>query len=312
MYLDTLMLKQRLNISNLFKTRKAFNACAFFYICMSIICFTSCTKQVETDALNGNPEYGVNCLFSPDKHIDIFAFQTLRITENSFDFIDGLEIEFFKNEELLWSGNKSDSGKYSVPVQVLSDEKYKIIITNNEEVLLTASDIVPSKVEILSATYLFPVYEDIYGSKFGKVALSFNDIPDIKNYYEIIVLSKDSSVNLTFNITSFVITLDNESDPNSPGSILLTDELFDGEKLDLNIFVSSYDVPIIVLRNVSENYYEYRQSLNTHFYNQNSQRDNVYNLFKGDPVELYSNVSSGIGIFAAFSQDIKVCTEIEN
>ena len=244
--------------------------------------------------------------------MELYVFKTSSINNNTFHFIDGFEVELFENDSLLWSGSNSEAGKYSIPVQPETDKEYKIIAKNDEAVLLMANDFVPLKVNIVSATYLFPVYEDMYGSKFGKVALSFNDIPGIKNYYEIVILSKDSSVNYTFNINSFVINLDNENDPNPPGSILFTDELFDGKKLDLNIFVCTYNEPIIVLRSVSRNYYEYRKSITAHFYNQNSQRNDVYNLFKGDPLELYSNVANGLGIFAAFSQDVKVCSKIDN
>jgi hypothetical protein len=52
--------------------------------------------------------------------------------------------------------------------------------------------------------------------------------------------------------------------------------------------------------------------LEAHFYNQNVDRENIYQLFKGDPVELYSNVTNGLGIFAGYSQDIKECTLVNN
>jgi len=156
------------------------------------------------------------------------------------------------------------------------------------------------------------MYEDIYGSMYGKVSLSFQDDAKVKNYYEIVILGKDSSINQTFNITSRVTTLDSERDSNFPGTISFTDELFNGQELDLNIFVNSYDTPIIVLKNVSRNYYEYKKSLEVHFYNQNVDRENIYELFKGDPVELYSNVTNGLGIFAGYTQDIKECTLINN
>lgn len=305
------MLQQQFQINYNIKTCKVNRLCTFLYLVLLLIGFSSCTKQVEINLQNIKQEYGVNCLFSPEKSIELYGFKTSLITESTLQFVDDFEVELFENDSLLWLGDSSEAGKYSIPVYLEPNKEYKIVAKNKEGVSISASDFVPSKVSILTATYLFPVYEDMYGSKFGKVALSFNDISDIKNYYEIIILSGDSSVNYTFDINSFVINLDNENDPNPPGSILFTDELFEGEKLDLNIFVYAYNEPIIVLRNVSRNYYEYRKSITAHIYNQNSQRDDVYNLFKSDPLELYSNVSNGLGIFAAFSQDVKVCTKTD-
>lgn len=306
------MLQQLLNISKRYKTCKAIKLCTFIYFLLVLIGYSSCTQQVNVDLQNGEQKYVINCLLTPDEQIKLFAYKTTGILENKIVYADELEIEFFKNEKLLWSGNESDSGKYSIPVQPEPNEKYKVILKNQEGLSLSATDLLPSRVKILSATYLFPVYKDIYGSSFGKVSLSFRDIPEIQNFYEIILLSRDSSVNRTFNINSRVISVDNENDPNPPGSLLFTDELFEGEKLDLTIFVATYDEPIIVLRNVSRNYYEYRKSITSHFYNQNTKRDDVYNLFKADPVELYSNVDNGLGIFAGFTQDVVVCKKLNN
>ncbi|WP_159517733.1 DUF4249 family protein [Sunxiuqinia indica] len=174
---------------------------------------------------------------------------------------------------------------------------------------MSAIDTVPANIKIEQATNKYPVYTDQYHVQFGKITVSFNDDPDRKNYHELVILDENNRLVNTFHISSPVITVDNENDPNPPGSLLFTDELFSGQTLTLDIFSESSN-PTIVLKNVSRNYYEYRKSIISHLYNQNVERDDVYNLFKGDPVELYSNVQNGLGIYAAYTQDIKVCTNI--
>jgi len=286
--------------------------CAAFFKLLVISLFVfSCTTEVDINWKVESQKYVVNCLLTPDDQVKLYAFKTSPILDDTAFFADGLDVEIYKNETFAWSGSGTGQGEYPIPVYPEAGANFKIILKDKNGFAITSADSIPFHVYILNVTYLFPVYEDIYGSKFGKVSLSFHDEPEVNNYYEIAILSKDSSIIQTFNVRSPVITLDNENDPNSPGTILFTDELFNGQKLDLNIFVSSYDTPIIVLKNVSRNYYEYRKSIIAHFYNQNVERDDVYSMFKGDPVELYSNVNNGFGIFAGYTQDIKKCTLID-
>lgn len=279
----------------------------FVFVIISFF-IVSCSTEVEIEWKDESQKYVVNCLLNPDEPVKLFAFKTSPILDDTTHLADGLDIEIYKNETLAWSGSGTGKGEYPIPVYAEAGANFKIILKDKNGFSISARDSIPLHVYISNANYLFPVYEDIFGSKFGKVSLSFQDNPKVKNYYEIVILGKDSSINQAFNISSRVITLDNENDPNSPGTILFTDELFNGQQLDLNIFVSSYNTPIIVLKNVSHTYYQYRKSTNIHFYNQNVERSDIYNMFKGDPVELYSNVTNGLGIFAGYTQDIKECT----
>lgn len=276
-------------------------------ICFFVFIQVSCIREVELTWDGEEQKYVVNCLFSPDKQIELYVFKTTGILEDTVEFVNDLDIELYESGQLTWSGNSLEKGRYSIPVIPKSKEEYKIILKNQEGFSISAKELMPPAVNIHTATYSFPVYEDIYGSLFGKVFLSFCDDPEVKNYYEIVILGEDSSIIHTFNVKHPVITLDNETDPIMPGSLLFTDELFEGEKLDLNIYVGTYNNPIIVLKNVSRNYYEYRKSINSHFFNQNTKRENIFELFKGDPLELYSNINNGLGIFAGFTQDVVKC-----
>lgn len=305
------MLQQQLHIKIIEKPCKQIMLCTVFLTILVVSFFIfSCSTEVEIEWQDDSQKYVIGCLFTPNESMKLYAFTTTPILDDTTFFADGLDVEIYKNETLVWSGSGTGKGEYPIPVYAEAGAKLKLILKDKNGLTISVEDSIPNYVFIDNATYLFPAYEDIYGSKFGKVSLSFQDEPEVKNYYEIVILGKDSGINQAFNLTSFVITLDNENDPNSPGTILFTDELFNRQQLDLNIFVSSYDTPIIVLKNVSRNYYEYRKSIIAHFYNQNVERTDVYSMFKGDPVELYSNVTNGLGIFAGYTQDIKECTLI--
>jgi len=274
----------------------------FIVILLALI--YSCTESVDTDFQGQNSQPVINCLFSTDKNIQIHTFKTTGISANYFETAIDLPVKLYGNGQLIWKGKTDESGIASAPVTPEAGKSYSVQIEDSQGRILSASDTMPEKVRILKAEYIYPVYTDEYYTQFGKLSLSFQDNPNNRNYYEIVLLnSRDSSIVLTFNVNHPVITLDNESDPNPPGSLLFTDELFEGQQLDLDIFTES-EKPLVVLKNISEKYYEYKSSLNTHLFTQNIKRENIYELFKADPVELYSNVSNGLGIFAAYTEDV--------
>jgi hypothetical protein len=280
-----------------------------FSLFILAVLFSSCQKIVEIDLTQQEQKQVVNCLFTSGEPIDLSVAQTTIIQLDSVEYIDGLNIVLYENDSLKWTGNNSEDGNYKVSYWPKSGRVYRVVVENQNGQTLSAIETVPADIEIQQATNRYPVYTNQYDIQFGKITVSFNDDPDRKNYYELVILDENNRLVNTFHVSSPVITVDNENDPNPPGSLLFTDELFSGQTLTLEIFSESSS-PTIVLKNVSRNYYEYRKSIISHLYNQNVERDDVYNLFKGDPVELYSNVQNGLGIFAAYTQDIKVCTNI--
>jgi hypothetical protein len=179
---------------------------------------------------------------------------------------------------------------------------YKIEITfEDENITLSAADSVPEKVLVSDAQYEYPVYEDETNTPFGRLNFNFQDEVGRRNYYEIAFQSGHRYVN-TFNVNSPVVSVDNEKDPIYFPVLLFTDEKFQNSEVNFEVFMDSQENPTVVLRNVSYDYYMYKSKLYPHLFNQNIDRENVYELFKGDPFDLYSNVTNGLGIFAAFSE----------
>jgi hypothetical protein len=285
---------------------KAALPCTFIFILFLI---SSCSEKINIE-LKSEPQYVVNCLFSPDKNIHLFVFKTTNILNNNIETGNNIPVELFSGDDLIWEGKTNENGVSIIPVIPEIVQSYSIRVEGSQNLALSASDTVPDKINILKAEYTYPVYTDKYHTQFGKLSVSFNDDPNRVNYYEIVLLNaRDSSINLTFNVNHPVVTLDNENDPNPPGSLLFTDELFEGQQLKLDIFTDS-EKPLVVLKNISRNYYEYKKSLNAHLYSQNTKRETVYELFKADPAELYSNVNNGLGIFAGYTQDVSECKMI--
>ena len=288
-------------ISVLFRSIFAFIILSFFII--------SCSTEVEIEWKDEPQKYVVNCLLTPDEPVKLYAFKTSPILEDTAFFSDGMDVEIYKNETLAWTGSGTGKGEYPIPVYAEAGAKFKIIMKDKNGFAVSAEDTLPEKVKIKDATNFYPFYIENYYTTYGKITLTFTDEPNKSNYYEIVILNESNGIVQTLKVKNPVITYDIDHNPNPTGTLLFTDELFEGKQITLDIFSDCHE-PTVVLKNVSRNYYEYRKSINIHFYNQNVERYDIYHMFKGDPVELYSNITNGIGIFAGYTQDIKVCTNI--
>ena len=281
------------------------------FLCLLIVYlgFTTCVSEVDFSEDDFDNKFVVNSLITSEGLIEIYLTKLSGILNDSFEFVNHQNIKLYEDGELRWSGNKGINGKYITEIIPFAGKEYKLEFTDNNGNLINSIDTLPEKVKITDATNFYPVYTDSHETSYGKITLTFTDEAKKNNYYEIAILNENNGIVQTLKVKSPVITYDVDHNPNPTGTLLFTDELFEGKQLTLEIFTDSYK-PSVVLKNVSRNYYEYRKSINIHFYNQNVERYDIYSMFKGDPVELYSNVTNGLGIFAGYTQDIKVCTNL--
>ena len=83
--------------------------------------------------------------------------------------------------------------------------------------------------------------------------------------------------------------------------LIFTDKLFDGQKKTVTVhyfYSNNIDSVDIILRHVSEDYFEYKKSLARH---QEGKYDDV--IWGGAGVfPLYSNIDNGYGVFAGYAE----------
>jgi len=171
--------------------------------------------------------------------------------------------------------------------------------------------------------------EDNRGSSDGSLVLPFcsvsvniKDDPDEENFYEVKLLLKlffnDSVTNTVYQVPIYSydpVVKNEEILDYSPAILPFSDKLFNGQTKTIDFLYhppwlnmsgdgehntysyGSYRV-IVVFREISQQMYYYRKSMIRHLYNQ--QTDNFEVL--GDPVQLWSNIANGYGIFAGYTQ----------
>jgi len=232
--------------------------------------------------------------------------------------LDGADIKFYKNGILYPVDFTENNGLYSTKFNPISGDIYSIDVWKDGIKLLSACDTIPGVVLIEN-----PIWQPSFGmmdewTQAGLVSFSFSDDPLCKNFYEIMLARKSYKNDgleylACMEINNEFITSSTDRSWQDIKSFVFSDSLFQGKTVDIQIKVqSTFQVPpFIVLMNVSQSYYQYRRQWITHQFLQNRNREANLSFFKGEPVDMFTNINGGLGVFVAYNQDIKECQIIQ-
>lgn len=278
----------------------------FLQVLIICICF-SCTKEIELDPSCQPDLYVLNSLISSQEDIQFFLGQTSLMSDTSDNSIEDLSVILLENGINVAVNAERTNDCFNLHYKPIERKNYRIeiyLIGQNDP--LIAEDSVPSSIQLTDATYRFPVYKDQHDMTWGDLKITFADEKNTSNFYELVLLNRSSRLIQSFNVNNPAISQDSEKDPILLPTMLFTDETFKDSTIVLHVFTGVSDNPTILLRNVSYNFYQYKKNLYQHLNNQNISRYDIYDIFKGDPMDLYSNVKNGLGIFAAYSQSLLI------
>ncbi len=275
------------------------------FILIILLIIASCTEDIPLNDLNFNDQVVVNSFISPGKNIELFLNYSENILNDSFKIIKDPGIMLYENGELLTISHNYDGQKYIIPYSVKSGYEYTCVIMipgNNQSIIM--KDTVPELPGKISASIKYHVLTDEFGSFIDRLNLHIQDQVNRDNFYEIALTNHSFRLLNYMTVNSPVITVDTETGYMASPVLLFSDELFKDDELNLTIYTQSSETPMVIFRNVSCEYFKYKKALYPHIYTQNRDRENVFEFFKGDPADLYSNVEKGLGIFAAYTETI--------
>lgn len=211
-------------------------------------------------------------------------------------------LEYDPGSQLYVSHTKTEIGKvYSI----------KANAPGFTEISASSEALVP--VNILSVSRSFKVRLDIDGIEQDEIKLEFNDPEATEDYYMVRILKPNDSNNYFYCVNTSDASVESIYDENidqntciPSDGIFIRDNLFNGSKKELRIFLNSYYLqpdtvmgevvyPQIELLHVTEDYYKYQKSY--HF-----GLENFNNPFS-EPVNVYTNIKNGYGIFSLISAD---------
>ena len=285
-----------------------------FLSAIPLLLFTNCTKQIEFDAQDIAPRIVVNSLFTNDSLWAANISRSVGVLEStSYTSINDADVSIFDGNGVgVTTLTNQGDGLYTSPTGAIpvADELYTIEVSAPGYTPVSATNRIPAAVQINSIDTVSSTNSD--GQTILETTINFQDPPANANYYMVEVLVKGTWISWEEDTVEFREPLEISCDDvnvetvnrfsfdgfdNTYLYLTLKDENFDGEDYALTFSVINYaelkDLQLfgeIRLVNTSEAYFNYLKSFN------------MYQRASGNPfatpVQVYSNVENGMGIFA--------------
>ncbi|HBF89149.1 MAG TPA: hypothetical protein DDX39_10950 [Bacteroidales bacterium] len=279
-----------------------------------LITIFSCRKIIDYKIPDSGRKLVVNSFFNSEDTIKINLSKSLHILDDAeYEFINDAVVSIYEDdqfvENLTFTSNGNYTSNYFIPSQ---GKNYKIVAWNDDFDEVSAIDYVPNSVLINSvdtATTTFVSQNGTLNNTIEENVYEFNinfDDPSGDNYYMIKMqyIYKYQYEGETFTYLYDIYDLKYndviiEKFLSNQGAVIFSDDLFEGENLNLSLFVSKYNfytlqTPVIIsLYSISEAFYKYSISLD--------EQQNVAGNPFAEPVQVYNNVTDGYGIFAGYS-----------
>ena len=277
-------------------------------IIISIFIF-GCEKVLETENEASDPKLSVSSFFQPDTTFTIYVANGRSVFDmEELSPIENATIKIFEDEQLFETLTNGTSGFYTSTSNAKRGKNYRIEVSAPNYETVIAEDKVYDPVSILSMdTMAVKGEQDMYNLE---VTIHFNDFPNEDNYYGVeVYLLEDSMFSESYptyfnsNNLSFD-NIESDFDGYTPSVEfgLLSDRLVKSTgsvKLTLDRYnVDNAHKITVRLYTIGEAFYHHRISREKYLWT------------NGDPfaqpVQVFSNVENGFGIFAGYSFTEKV------
>ncbi len=303
-----------------------------FTFILFTICIQACTKEVELDLPQHNSMIVVNSVFNNDSLLTVHISKSNGMFQNSRPWVESAIIKLYQNDELIETNEliPTDSGLYISNFVAQESNSYKLEISSSGLNSIECKDLLPTKPILGSISFKDSIYVDEDRFPISQARILIHDSFNKKNFYEVkfklkYILPDESKYRITDAISyrkNSDIVLQNENILDYyPKTLVFSDELFNGQDYNMHIDFAGpisitayngqmehqgYDFTLIVyFRSISENYYKYKKQLTKHLYNQEG------DIWEGvgDPIQMYTNIDGGYGIFAGYTQIIDTVYE---
>ena len=278
---------------------------------LSAMVFASCETPLDIEYLDTEEKVVVNAMGNADENLN------LRLTYSRW-FLSEIPFKEITNAtvSLLANGQKVDEGALRVDGSTYPEKRYysfdnylpkegdmlKLDIQVPGEEPITAECKVPYKPQISNTEMRYTDDSGCYPS----ISFVLHDNPNEQNYY---MLTVGDGYNRYFSINDYLLVDADvegliEGDASVYGNVLLfTDEKINGYSHTININIedfmfSEYEEGFTIkLAAIPEAMYRFLKGMDM-------MNDGMQEMF-GEPVQIYSNIENGIGIFAISSTTIE-------
>ena len=288
----------------------------WFLLIIIILISAACTKTIDIDLPDHESKLVINSLFTRGERIAVNISRSTSIIGGIPPGVSGATINLYRDGTLAESSVSNDS-VFRAGFGPIENGVYTIEVSSPGFETVTATDSMPSKAFLSYAESTDEIWIDEIGMRHKLLKLGFSDSDPKKNYYELKLKVRFLKRNYPSPDYTYVTELANVGGITDPilaeseqyytfiKGFLFDDSKFSNSDCNLEVFAGimnneSDDYELIVeLNSVSENYYNYKKQLGVYLNKEDG------DVFEGipDPVNLYSNIENGYGIFAGYLSD---------
>lgn len=261
-----------------------------FYIIPLLFVFGSCEQDANVDLPEVDPVLVLNCIITPQ---DSFVRVTVAKSEpifgaasNNSGNVDNATVTLYGNSSSIQLPYNSMYDWYEVPASsfpIIAGNEYHLVVSEPGGLHADAYTTVPLNAPVFTCTATTSVLPNTYEGEV-RFSVAVNDEADVINYYRFI------SYNMNYRSWNGDSLLEHTS------WHLFNDDGEDGTTINESTTVWYYNNSSdsvlayhVYLLNCNYDYYRFHQSL----YNYHGEDP------FSEPVLIYSNITDGLGIFAA-------------
>jgi hypothetical protein len=273
----------------------------------TIFLFSSCVKEVEFDAEVKQPKLAINSYFTPDSSWKVHIGNSLSVIDNQDpQNIENATVNVYDASNNWVATLTHDMyGIYSSSsTYPQAGQSYRIEAAATNYTNVTAQDVAPNAVPILSIDTASVVYD---GDDALEVQVNFQDPSSTDNHYVIQVFGYDLNERRRIDFGMNDIILNDDGNSGYDRSFTFTDDLINDQSHTLDLYIDHYytdpmysDFDSLEVELISASYAFYQYGRTYKLWRRSS--DDPFS----QPVQVYSNVDAGHGIFAGYSKDAGV------
>jgi hypothetical protein len=268
----------------------------------------SCETTVDIDIPFEKPQVTLNAEFVHNTFPQVRLAYSRHILDDNWEFdpITQAEVKLITGNEIYYLSYNEEAGEYiDLEYLIEGGKEYTVEVLLAGYDVVRASEKVPDQVPVKELIYNGTAQSDIWSST-ADITLVFDD-PAGDNYYEISAYyyredyytDQDGNQVLYTENYSIYLAPKNptyENDFNTNGAVLIDDLLFEGKEVKIDFLTDGNFFQLenggeiyFVLKAVSASYYLFQSTYGLQDWNDGDPF--------AQPVQVYSNIENGIGIF---------------
>jgi hypothetical protein len=275
-----------------------------------IFLLPSCREVVQNEFPEITQTPVVNSILKSDSLLVINLSYSASLNFSKIKYIENATIRFFIDDNFAETVINGENGMYISSIRVESGKKYSCEIDIPGHETLKCETTIPLPARILNITHKDLAYTNEEGTVFPSVEITFENNTNTSEYFEIIIKTMRTWDDEQHNIYAWLVGVDdpiliNEGLPIAVfGDELITDSIYT-MSLNYSTGGASWNIAdtypyIVELRTISYTYYKYLKQL--YLFEQAVNNENLTG--SSAPMQIYSNIENGYGIFAGYSNYI--------